>query len=265
MSTGKPARSRRSARSSLRPRSSGRGLLGMVAEEIGLRILNGAYAPLASIPTEPELISELGVSRTVLREAIKILTAKGLIESRTKSGTRVRPRTEWNLLDPMILHLYCQVVDYSDFAQSFQQLRAVIEPEAAALAAANHTGRQLKILEAAYGAMVSAQNVEQWTSADLHFHEAILDATGNPFMRPLGALIRAALETLLFHSAQSSANPFDSLGVHERVLEAIRKREAATARQAMKNLLANTALSISRTVRTERGRSGRVAAASQLR
>jgi DNA-binding FadR family transcriptional regulator len=227
--------------------------------------LNGAYPPQASIPTEPELIGELGVSRTVLREAIKVLAAKGLIESRTKSGTRVRPRTEWNLLDPMILHLYCQVVDYSDFAQNFQQLRAVIEPEAAALAAANHTGRQLRVLEAAYAAMVSAQNVEQWTTADLRFHEAILDATGNPFMRPLGALIRAALETLLFHSAQSSANPFDSLGVHERVLEAIRKREAATARLAMKNLLANTALSISKTVRTERGRSGRISPTSQLR
>lgn len=241
--------------------SNGRGLLAMVAEEIGLRIMNGAYRPQTPIPTEPELMSELDVSRTVLREAIKILAAKGLVESRTKRGTRVRPRSEWNLLDPMILHLYCQLVDYSDFAQSFQQLRVIIEPEAAALAATQRTGRQLKTLEAAYAAMGSAETVEHWTLADLHFHEAILDATGNPFMRPLGAVIRAALETLLFHSAQSAANPFDSLAAHERVLEGIRVQNAGAARQAMSRLLTQTALSISKTIhRKPRPGTGRTSA-----
>src|ERR1700730_17086223 len=125
---------------------------------------------------------ELGVSRTVLREAIKTLTAKGLIESRGKLGTRVRERKYWNLLDPTILHLYCQVVEYSTFAENFQQIRTIIEPEAAALAAEHHSGRQLKALEEAYLAMESAKNIDEWTAADLSFHEAILDATGNPFM-----------------------------------------------------------------------------------
>jgi DNA-binding FadR family transcriptional regulator len=249
------------ARKALHHRGNGRGLLATVAEEIGLRIMNGAYAPQTPIPTEPQLMSELDVSRTVLREAIKILAAKGLLETRTKRGTRVRPRSEWNLLDPMILHLYCQLVDYSDFAQSFQQLRVIIEPEAAALAAMNRTGRQLKALEAAYAAMASAQNVEHWTLADLQFHEAILDATGNPFMRPLGTVIRAALETLLFHSAQSAANPFDSLAAHERVLDGIRHQNAGTARQAMSRLLTQTALSISKTIdRKPRTGTGRTSA-----
>src|SRR5689334_19201975 len=134
-------------------------------------------------------MAELGVSRTALREAIKILTANGIVESRTSSGTRVRPREHWNLLDPTILHLYCQVVEYSSFARSFQQIRVIIEPEAAALAAEHRTRGQLAALEDAYRAMEAARDAKSWTPADLRFHESILDATGNPFMRPLGALI----------------------------------------------------------------------------
>lgn len=233
----------------------GRGLLGAVVAELGLRILRGAYSPNQAIPTEPELMAELNVSRTLLREAIKILSAKGLIESRTKTGTRVRPCQHWNLLDPTILDLYCLVVDYSEFARSFQQIRLVIEPEAAALAAEQHTARQIHALDGAYRAMAGAKDIVGWTEADLRFHEAILDATGNPFMRPLGSLIRAALETLLFHSAKGSANPFDSLLEHGRVLACIRKRDPSGARRAMKTLLAGTGLSISRTVKSERRRS----------
>jgi DNA-binding FadR family transcriptional regulator len=231
---------------------SARGLLGRVVEEIGLRILNGSYIPREALPIEPELMEELRISRTVLREAIKILSAKGLVESRPKTGTRVRPREQWNLLDPTVLHLYCQVVEYSTFAASFQQVRVVIEPEAAALAAAHRTRPQLNALEEAYEAMEAAKEITGWTAADLRFHEAILDATGNPFMRPLGALISTALETLLAHSFKSSPNPFESLEAHRRVLETIRNKDVDRARASMRDLLAGTALSISRTIRMQR-------------
>jgi DNA-binding FadR family transcriptional regulator len=227
-------------------------LLDNLVDKIGLRILGGDYAPIEALPIEPNLMLEFGVSRTVLREAVKILTAKGLVESRGKLGTRVRERRYWNLLDPTILHLYCQVVEYSTFAESFQQIRTIIEPEAAALAAEHHSGKQLKALEDAYHAMEAAKSIEEWTTTDLSFHEAILEATGNPFMRPLGALISTALETLLFHSAKSSANPFDSLVAHGRVLDAIRGRDVGKAREAMKTLLTGTALSLSKTIRMER-------------
>jgi DNA-binding FadR family transcriptional regulator len=231
---------------------SARGLLGRVVEEIGLRVLNGSYIPGAALPIEPELMEELRISRTVVREAIKILAAKGLVESRPKTGTRVRPREQWNLLDPTVLNLYCQVVEYPTFAANFQQVRVVIEPEAAALAAQHRTRLQLNALEEAYQAMKAAKEIEGWTAADLRFHEAILDATGNPFMRPLGALISTALETLLAHSFKSSPNPFESLGAHRRVLEAIRDKDADGARVSMRTLLASTALSISRTIRMHR-------------
>src|ERR1700683_4319854 len=106
-------------------------LLDNLVDKIGLRVLRGDYAPSEALPIEPNLMLEFGVSRTVLREAVKILTAKGLVESLGKLGTRVRERRYWNLLDPTILHLYCQVVEYSTFAESFQQIRTIIEPEAA--------------------------------------------------------------------------------------------------------------------------------------
>jgi DNA-binding FadR family transcriptional regulator len=242
------------------------GLLASVVEEIGLRVLNGAYPPGGNLPTEPEFVAELGVSRSVLREAVKILSAKGLLQARPKVGTRVCPREHWNLLDPTVLHLYCQVVDYSSFARSFQQIRATIEPEAAALAAVNRTGRQFALLEQAYRAMETASDIAGWTAADLRFHEAILDATGNPFMRPLGSLIRAALETLFAHSYASSANPFESLQVHRGVLEAIREQDDAKARACMKSLLQSTALSISKAIKTDRRRTAtRLGAASRSR
>lgn len=223
-------------------------------DDVGLLIVGGTYAPGVALPTEPELMAELDVSRTALREATKILMAKGLLESRTSNGTRVRPRQQWNLLDPTILRLYCQVVEYQEFAQHFQQIRIIIEPEAAALAAQRRTGLQISALEDAYRAMKAARDARAWTPADLNFHEAILDATGNPFMRPLGSLISAALETLISHSFAISADPFQSLPAHGQVLEAIRKQDAGRARERMKALLAGTALSVSKTIRAQGAR-----------
>lgn len=232
----------------------GRGLLSRVVEDLGLRILDGTYPVGEAIPTEPVLMADLKVSRTVLREAVKILIAKGLLESRTKAGTLVRQRRAWNMLDATMLRLYCQMVDYSDFAQHFQQLRLIIEPEAACLAARERSGDQLLAIEAAFEGMASAHDVESWTEADLAFHQSILEATGNPFIIPLGSLIHTALQTLLYHSATESTDPFESLAVHKPVLEAIRKRDEQGARAAMVALLDNTALAVSHVIEVEHAR-----------
>jgi DNA-binding FadR family transcriptional regulator len=125
------------------------------------------------------------------------------------------------------------------------------------MAATQRNERQLRGLDEAFAAMKAAKDIADWTHADLAFHEAILEATGNPFMQPLGSLIHAALDTLLFHSAETSANPFDSLRDHGSVLEAIRRRDAAAARQAMGRLLAGTGLSISKAVKSARHHSRR--------
>ena len=225
-----------------------RGLLNSIVEELGIRILDGTYPVGQTIPIEQALMAELSISRTVLREALKILIAKGLIESRPKTGSRVRDRRNWNLLDPTLLRLYCRVTDYSNFASHFQQLRSIIEPEAAALAALNHREGELAAIACAYEGMAGADNLPEWTRADLRFHEAILEATGNPFLIPLGSLIHAALETLLFQSASDSPDPFESLAGHARVLEAIRSRSANAARLAMKELLGQTNIAVSQAI-----------------
>ncbi len=225
-----------------------RSLLNAVVEELGIRILDGTYKIGEAIPIERDLMAELAISRTVLREAQKILIAKGLLESRPKTGTRVRDRRNWNLLDPTLLRLYCRFTDYSDFAAHFQQLRTIIEPEAAALAALNHEDEQLAVIATALEAMACAANVADWTRADLAFHEAILEATGNPFVIPLGSLIHAALETLLYQSASDSPDPFESLEGHSRVLDAIRSRDGDAARSAMKELLGHTNIAVSQAI-----------------
>lgn len=227
---------------------SSRGLLNSVVEELGVRILGGSYKVGQVIPIETALMAELGISRTVLREALKILIAKGLLESRPKTGTRVRDRRNWNLLDPTLLKLYCRYTNYSDFGAHFQQLRTIIEPEAAALAALNRDASQLAAIVTAYETMANASNVMEWTRADLAFHEAILEATGNPFLIPLGSLIHAALETLLFQSASDSPDPFESLAGHSRVLEAIRVQDGDAARLAMKELLGHTNIAVTQAI-----------------
>lgn len=236
------------------PQAPSRRVLAEVVREIGLRIVKGNYSTGKAMPIEPALMLELGISRTVLREAIKTLTAKGLIESRGKLGTLVRDPKYWNLLDPTVIRLYCEAAEYSTFARAFQQIRAIIEPEAAALAAERHTSEHLKGLETAFAAMQDAEDIDQWTAADLNFHEAILDATGNPFMRPLGALISTALQTLLFHSAENATDFLQALSVHGRVLDGIRKRDPDKARTAMKTLLSRTALFVSKSINLERRR-----------
>lgn len=225
-----------------------RSLLNAVVEELGNRILGGIYKVGQAIPIEKDLMAELAISRTVLREAQKILIAKGLLESRPKTGTRVRDRRNWNLLDPTLLRLYCRFTDYSDFAEHFQQLRTIIEPEAAALAALHHQDEQLAVIAAALEAMERARDIAEWTRADLAFHESILEATGNPFVIPLGSLIHAALETLLYQSASDSPDPFESLKGHSRVLDAIRSRDGEAARSAMRELLGHTNIAVSQAI-----------------
>src|SRR5437660_12133093 len=119
-----------------------RGLHGAVVHEIGVRIIRGDLTPGEPLPTEDELGSQLGASRTVLREAVKVLAAKRLVESRPKTGTRVRPRRDWNLLDPDVLAWQVEAGADADFLAQALEIRRMIEPAAARLAAERATGEQ---------------------------------------------------------------------------------------------------------------------------
>ncbi|MFM2464808.1 FCD domain-containing protein [Paraburkholderia sp. RL17-368-BIF-A] len=215
-------------------------LHGRVAHLLGTAILRGDYAPESILPREAELMGTLGVSRTVLREALRTLTSKGLIESRPRVGTRVRPRHAWNLLDVDVLDWYSRVAEPMQFALKLQEMREMIEPYAAGLAAASHADDTFGALAAAHAAMAAARNVDEWVRADLQFHLSVLIACSNELLIPLGTLIERTLEAQLRLNAKRAEVFNASLAEHTAVFEAIRERDAAAARDAMARLLGVT-------------------------
>ncbi|HEV7915248.1 MAG TPA: FadR/GntR family transcriptional regulator [Albitalea sp.] len=219
---------------------SGRNLHGQVVHELGRRIVGGTCLPGQALPNEEELCRELGVSRTALRESVKVLAAKGLVESRPRIGTRVRANEEWNLLDPDVLAWRCATLPDAHFVLQLNEMREIIEPASAALAARNRTQAQLRQIEDAFAAMAAATDIDEWVGADLQFHSAILAATNNPLLRPLAAMIGSALESLLGLSARKAGNFRIALPDHERVLDAIRAQDSEAAQQRMAALLADT-------------------------
>lgn len=218
----------------------GRKLHGKVVNELGRRIIGGDYPPGTALPVEEALCTALGVSRTALREAIKVLAAKGLVEARPRVGTRVRPREGWNLLDPDVLAWRCAMPPDPDFLMQLAEMREIFEPAAAALAARHGTAEQLAVIRSACDAMGAARDVTAWVRADLAFHDAVLQATGNPLLSPLAAMIGSALESLLGLTARSAENFNASLAEHQAVLEAIERRDDAGAHARMAGLLGDT-------------------------
>ena len=211
-----------------------------LAQDIGARILRGEYAPGSLLPNEAEWCDVYGVSRTAVREAIKMLAAKGLIVSRPKIGSRVRPRDAWNLLDRDVLAWYCAATDERHFLASMQQVRRILEPEAAALAASNHTPAQLADIEAAFVDMRLADSVAAWNAADVRFHLAILAAAGNELLVPMGFVIESALGHMFDYTATHNEDMRSALSLHEDILRAVRLNRPSAARMAARRLLSDT-------------------------
>ncbi|MGH6862476.1 MAG: FadR/GntR family transcriptional regulator, partial [Phyllobacterium sp.] len=170
--------------------------LGHVMRDLGLKIISGSYPENTILPGDTELLQRFGVSRTVLREALKTLAAKGLIQPKAKIGTRVLERSHWNLFDPDILVWHFEAGPSAHFLSSIVEMRLALEPEAAGLAALRRTDEQLEKLYAWVGKMGEArESASDFVYSDLQFHIAIAEASGNPFMRSISALIEVALVT----------------------------------------------------------------------
>lgn len=227
------------------------GIAKQAVAALGRRIANGDYAPGEVMPTEPVLAESLGVSRATVRDAIKVLSGKGLVRTARRYGTRVRPVEEWNLLD-------ADVAGWHDphhprlrlmFAET-TEMRTIIEPAAAALAAQRATDEQVRvILEAAY-AMNPAPDLSALFAADVRFHATLLEATNNLMMRQLRPIIltmlRISYEYGIVGRHGSDASLDDDvdqhggeglLDGHIQVAEAIRARDPVTARSAMTAML----------------------------
>jgi len=218
----------------------GKKLHGQVVHELGRRVVGGHYPADKVLPNEELLCQELAVSRTALREAVKVLAGKGLLEARPRIGTRVRTKDQWNLLDPDILAWRCATGVDADFLRHLTELREIIEPSAAALAATSRSPEQLQAIDAALRSMETATSIAQWVQADLAFHTAVLKATNNPLLMPLAAIIGSALESLLGVTARTSDNFKQALPDHQKVFDAIRLQEPQNALHRMAGMLSDT-------------------------
>lgn len=208
-----------------------------VLREIGLGIVSGRYPQNSILPGDAELMSRFGVSRTVLREAMKMLAGKGLIQAKARIGTRVRDKASWNLFDPDVLIWHAQSGFDADFLLYLGEMRLALELEAAALASARRTPLQLQQLYGWVEKMgTDGVSREQFVDADLNFHLAVANAAGNPFLRSISTLIEVALVALLTISspADDPLRHQRSVAAHRAIADAIARRDADAARAAMR-------------------------------
>lgn len=219
-------------------RTQKRNLFAHVVEDLGTRIIRGDLAPGDPFPIEADLGREFGASRSVIREAVKSLAARGLIESKTRTGIRVMPPTHWNLLDPEVLGWRYSTMAPAQFYSELFEIRLMIEPQAAAFAARRANAKDMAEIGEAFAEM---RKVSQYGTAvidaDLRFHRAILAAGKNPLLHQMGNLIAVGL----YISHQASSDSFTVfLPQHGEVLAAIRARDGERARRSMEKLLNET-------------------------
>ena len=221
-----------------RPLGGTRGLLGQVVNAIGLRIVGGELPPGTAMPNEADWSQRLGVSRTILREATKVLISKGLVESRPKTGTRVRPAALWNLLDPDVLQWQVRAAPRDRFVREIFELRRMLEPSVAALAAERATEGSLAEMAAALDDMAEAgDDGLRFIDPDIRFHLAILKAVDNSLIRALGGVIETALTTTMRLSLDNPRGQRHSVPLHRAVHDALGRGDAEAARAAMTRLI----------------------------
>ena len=218
---------------------SGRGLHGQTVETIGRRILSGEIAEGETIDV-PALEAELDVSLTVVREALRVLGAKGLVDARQKRGTFVRPRESWHLLDADIIRW--QFAGRADpaFLENLAEVRAIVEPSAARLAALRHTPDDLATLRSALKDMKVAEDAAEAVEADLRFHKALLTATHNELLERMEVVMATGLaerDRLVHGLEHGDERTDDHLPSHAAVLDAVAAADPDAAEAAMRKLL----------------------------
>ncbi len=210
-----------------------------VLETLGRRILAGVYPEETALPTEAKLAEEFGVSRTALREAVKMLAAKGLLVSRQRAGTIVQQSSLWNRLDVDVLDWMSASEPDPEFLRGLIEARRAIEPAAARFASMRASSRDLAEIESAYDAMCANANrsLAAWTDADVAFHTAVLRASRNPVFVALVSLISQALAQTIRLSTSTNSDMDTTLVAHWNVLEAIRLRQPDLAYDRMQALI----------------------------
>lgn len=207
-----------------------------LAESIGRRILIGDPAPGEILPGEVELGEMYGVSRTAVREAIKMLAAKGMVLPRPRIGTRVMPKKNWNYLDQDLLAWLDFDAD-SQLIVEYQKVRLTLEPEAAALAAVHATAEdrlEFEQLMLQMHQMKDNFDQDRWVEIDTRFHQLVYFSSGNHFISPFGNLFKAVFENYFRVVTREQVMQLD---VHQRIVDGILNHDSDVARQATLELL----------------------------
>ena len=211
---------------------------GHTVDRIGEAIVAGRYAVGGTLPAEPLLCDAFGVSRTVVREAVKSLAAKGLLVAGPKVGTRVLPADNWNWFDPDVVAWQTQAGLTREFLRDLQELRRVVEPAAVRMAAERATARDIVEIEAAYAGMQHAiEHDGDYVANDLRFHQGLLRAGGNRMMVQMSKAIGALLRTSFEVSTTLLDGPASSLPLHRAVLDAVIAHKPEAAERASLKLI----------------------------
>jgi DNA-binding FadR family transcriptional regulator len=209
-----------------------------VAKSLGVAIVTGVHPPGSLLLGEIEFAEQLGVSRSVVREALRMLGAKGLIDSRPKAGTRVRERSNWNLLDPDLLAWMFEAPPPPGFVRSLFQLRLIVEPAAAEMAALGRSARQLSLLGHSLEMMGQhGLDTPEGQAADQQFHTTILEATSNELLVSLSGSISAAVRWTTIFKYRANRLPRDPMPQHRALFEAIAASDAGGAHAATTALI----------------------------
>jgi len=209
-----------------------------VVQDLGTAIVTREYTSETPFPIESEICDRYGASRSIVREAIKVLNAKGLLIARPRRGTSVRPEKDWNLLDPDVLEWMLKRRFSLELLKDFTRARLAIEPNAASEAARTASEAQITYIGQMVERMREAAkgNLEPLES-DIGFHLSILEASNNPFFYNMSPMIETALHFSIRYTNKRLKQRFASVEEHEVIYEAIARREQETAAAETRDLL----------------------------
>ena len=225
-----------------------------VVRAITERIVSGEFASGESLPSEAEMCADYGVSRSSVREALRVLAEKGLVEVRQGLGTRVRPPESWDFLDTMVLSVRRERGAMVAVIRDLLEARRMVEVEVAGLAAARAREADLALLEASLETMrTSMDDPQRYAAADFAFHRVLLEATGNRVLVRMAEPIRELLEYSL-QTTDSIPHVLErALNDHTAIYRAVRRRDVDGARDAMREHLERTERDLATLARDEQG------------
>ncbi|MET8160641.1 FCD domain-containing protein [Sphaerisporangium sp. NPDC005289] len=215
------------------------GLHGSVLDGLGVQITSGAL-PAGHVLRIEQLEHRFGVSRSVVREAIRVLESMGLVSSRRRVGVTVAPRARWNLFDPRIIRWRLSGGDRDGQLRSLGELRRGVEPVAAALAARNATPEQCGLLTGAVMSMAvhgRSGDLESYLRADILFHRTLLEACGNEMLAALADVVAEVLAGRTHHHLMPAHPEPAAIRWHAEVAQAVQAGDAATAERFMRQIV----------------------------